>query len=66
MRSKSYLVCTPRPYFRAEDNEPLVNKQYPTRAAVLRCDFVWIESTLYTTEAKETKKIVVAKHGVHL
>ena len=29
MRSKSYLVCTPRPYFRAEDNEPLVNKQYP-------------------------------------
>jgi len=29
MRSKSYLVYTPRPYFRAEDNEPLVNKQYP-------------------------------------
>ena len=29
MRSKSCLVCTPRPYFRAEDNEPLVNKQYP-------------------------------------
>jgi hypothetical protein len=30
MRSKSCLVCTPRPYFRAEDNEPLVNKQHPT------------------------------------
>ena len=29
MRSKSYLVNTPRSYFRAEDNEPLVNKQYP-------------------------------------
>ena len=29
MRSKSYLIYTPRPYFRAEDNEPLVNKQYP-------------------------------------
>ena len=29
MRSKSCLVCTPRPYFRAEDNEPLVNKQHP-------------------------------------
>ena len=29
MGSKSCLVCTPRPYFRAEDNEPLVNKQYP-------------------------------------
>ena len=29
MRSKSYLVYTPRSYFRAEDNEPLVNKQYP-------------------------------------
>ena len=29
MRSKSCLFYTPRPYFRAEDNEPLVNKQYP-------------------------------------
>ena len=25
-----YLVCARVPYFRAEDNEPLVNKQYPT------------------------------------
>ena len=29
MRSKSCLVYTPHSYFRAEDNEPLVNKQYP-------------------------------------
>ena len=25
-----YLVYTPQRYFRAEDNEPLANKQYPT------------------------------------